>query len=127
VIGPGGKVINGIIEATGVESIDIDDDGTVFITSKDKDSAQKALFEVSAIVSDLEVGETIEGTVAKILDFGAIVEFPGGKSGMIHVSELGEGFVKDVKSVVKEGDVVKVKVLKVENGKTSLSLKQANK
>ena len=127
VIGPGGKVINGIIEATGVESIDIDDDGTVFVTSKDKDSAEKAIAEVKAIVSDLEIGETIEGTVAKILDFGAIVEFPGGKSGMIHVSELGEGFVKDVRSVVKEGDIVKVKVLKVENGKTSLSLKQAGK
>lgn len=125
VIGPGGKVINEIIEKTGVVSIDIDDDGTVFVTSKDKDSAEKAISEVKAIVSDLEIGSTIDGVVAKILEFGAIVEFPGGKSGMIHISELKDGFVKEVKDVLKEGDAVKVKVLKVENGKTSLSLKQA--
>ena len=125
VIGPGGKIINGIIEKTGAESIDIDDDGTVFITATDKKAGEAALFEVEAITKDLEIGGTIEGEVIKILEFGAIVEFPGGKSGLIHVSELQEGFVKDVKSVLSEGDMVKVKVLKIENGKTSLSLKQA--
>jgi len=127
VIGPGGKVINEIIDETGVESIDIDDDGTVFITSKSKEAAEGAIAEVKAITSDLEVGTTIEGTVAKLLDFGAVVEFPGGKSGLVHVSELKDEFVEDVKSVLKEGDKIKVKVLKVENGKTSLSLKQASK
>lgn len=127
VIGPGGKVINGIIEKTGVESIDINDDGVVFITAEDAKAAQSALFEVDAIVSDLEVGEIIGGTVVKLLDFGAVVEFPGKKSGLIHVSELKDEFVDKVSSVLSEGDEVKVKVLKIENGKTSLSLKQANK
>lgn len=127
IIGPGGKVINAIIEKTGVESIDIDDDGMVFITSKNKESADGAIAEVKAIASDLEVGTTIEGMVAKVLDFGAVVEFPGGKSGLIHVSELKDEFVENVNSILKEGDRVKVKVLKVENGKTSLSLKQASK
>lgn len=125
VIGPGGKIINGIIEDTGAESIDIDDDGTVFITAASKEAAQAALYEVTAIVKDLEIGETIEGKVIKLLEFGAIVEFPGGKSGLVHVSELKDEFVKDVSSVLNEGDTVKVKVLKIENGKTSLSLKQA--
>lgn len=127
VIGPGGKVINGIIEKTGVESIDINDDGVVFITAEDAEAAQSALFEVDAIVSDLEIGEIIGGTVVKLLDFGAVVEFPGNKSGLIHVSELKDEFVDKVSSVLSEGDEVKVKVLKIENGKTSLSLKQANK
>jgi len=127
VIGPGGKIINGIIEMTGVDSIDINDDGTVFITAESVESAEKALAEVKAITKDLEIGEILEGTVVKLLDFGAVVEFPGGKSGLIHVSELKDEFVEDVKSVLKEKDVVKVKVLKVENGKTSLSLKEANR
>ena len=127
VIGPGGKIINGIIEDTGADSIDIDEDGTVFITASNKEAAQAALYEVTAIMKDLEVGETIEGKVIKLLDFGAIVEFSGGKSGLIHVSELKDEFVKDVSSILNEGDMVKVKVLKIENGKTSLSLKQAEK
>jgi len=126
VIGSGGKVINGIREMTGAESIDIEDDGMVFITSTDKEAAEKALNEIIAITKDLEIGEIIEGKVGKILDFGAVVDFAGGKSGLIHVSELKDEYVEDVKSVLSEGDDVKVKVIKVENGKTSLSLKQAN-
>jgi len=125
VIGPGGKVINGIIEDTGADSIDIDDDGTVYVTSSDAKAAEAAIREIEAITKDLKVGEMVEGEVAKILEFGAIVELDGRKSGLLHVSELQDGFVKDVESVVKIGDKVKVKVVKIENGKTSLSLKQA--
>jgi polyribonucleotide nucleotidyltransferase len=125
-IGPGGKVINGIIEATGVESIDIEDDGMVFITSQDAAKAESALAQIKAMMREFTVGEIVEGKVAKILEFGAIVEFSGGKSGMIHVSELKEGFVKKVDDVVKVGDVVKVKIIGMENGRTALSIKQLN-
>ncbi|MFH1188316.1 MAG: polyribonucleotide nucleotidyltransferase [bacterium] len=124
VIGSGGKVINGIIEETGVITIDIEEDGSVFISAQDIGKAEKARTIIEAITHDFEEGEIVEGSVVKILEFGAIVEFAGGKSGMIHVSELREGFVKNVRDVVKEGDMVRVKILKVENGKTSLSLKQ---
>lgn len=127
VIGSGGKVINGIIEATGVTSIDIDDDGTVYITSERAEAAEEARKHVEAIVRELEIGEVVEGEVAKILDFGAIIDLGGGKTGLAHISELQNQYVEDVSSVLKVGDKVKAKVIKMENGKTSLSLKQAEK
>jgi len=125
-IGPGGKVINGMIEATGVDSIDIEDDGTVFITSPDAAKAENALAQIKAMMREFSVGEIVEGKIAKILEFGAIVEFPGGKSGMIHVSELKDGFVKKVEDVVKVGDTVRAKIIGMENGRTALSLKRLN-
>ncbi len=127
VIGPGGKVINGIIEATGVTAIDIDDNGLVCITAVDKDAAQKAYDQVAAIVKEYKIGDIVEGNVVKILEFGAIVEFGGGKDGMIHVSELKDGYVKKVEDVLKMGDFVRVKIVKMDNGKIGLSLKQLNK
>ena len=127
VIGPGGKMINGIIEETGVTSIDIEEDGKVFITATDKDAAQKAYDQITAITKTYKIGDIVEGTVVKILEFGAIVEFEGGKDGMIHVSELKDGFVKKVEDVVKTGDFVRAKVIKMENGKIGLSIKQLNK
>ncbi len=127
IIGPGGKVINGIIEKTGVESIDINDDGMLFITASGKETAQKALAEVELILKEIEVGEIVEGEVVKLLEFGAIVDLGGGKSGLAHVSELADGFVKNAEDIVKLGDKIRVKVIKKENGKTSLSLKQAEK
>lgn len=123
VIGPGGKVINGIIEATGVTSIDIEEDGRVFITATNKDAAQKALDRVTEITKEYKVGDVVEGTVVKVLEFGAIVEF-GGRDGMIHVSELKEGFVKKVEDVVKVGDFVRAKIVRMEGGKIGLSIKQ---
>lgn len=126
VIGPGGKVINGIIEETGVTAIDIEDDGTIFITSADKEAAEKALAQVQAIVKEYGIGDIVEGTVVKILDFGAIVEFDN-RDGMIHISELKDGYVKKVEDVVKVGDFVRAKIIKIENGKIGLSLKQLNK
>jgi polyribonucleotide nucleotidyltransferase len=124
VIGPGGKTINGIIERTGALAIDIDDDGLVFVSGKDKATATAAYNEVKSLVKEYEVGEIIEGPVVKILEFGAIVQIDSGHDGMIHVSELKNGFVKKVEDVVKMGDIVKAKIMKVEpNGKIGLSLK----
>ena len=81
---------------------------------------------VTQIVREYKIGEIVEGPVVRILEFGAIVDLGGGRDGMIHVSELKEGFVKKVEDVVKIGDVVKAKVLRVENGKIGLSLKGVN-
>jgi len=123
-IGPGGKVINGIVDKTGA-TIDIDDDGTVYVGASNKDSLEAALKEVRVITKEFEVGEMVEGTVVRILEFGAIIDLGGGKDGMVHVSELKDGFVKEVEDVLKLGDFVKAKVIKVENGKLGLSIKQA--
>ncbi len=124
VIGSGGKTINGIIEKTGALAIDIDDDGLVYVSGKDKATTMAAYNEVMAIVKEYKVGEIVEGPIVKILEFGAIVELDANHDGMIHVSELKDGFVKRVEDVVKIGDHVKVKIMKVEpNGKIGLSLK----
>lgn len=127
VIGPGGKIINGIIFSTGALTIDIEQTGKVFIAGASREIAEAALKQVKSIVQEVEIGQIIEGKVVKILDFGAIVEFGPNKDGMIHVSELKEGFVKKVEDVVKLGDVVKAKVIKIENGKIGLSLKALSK
>jgi len=127
VIGPGGKMINGIIAATGVESIDIEQTGKVFVASRDADKAKAAIQQVQAITHEFQIGEIVEGEVIKILEFGAIVDLGGGKDGMIHVSELKDGFVEKVEDVVKVGDFVQAKVIKVENGRLGLSLKALNK
>ncbi|MDD5547719.1 MAG: polyribonucleotide nucleotidyltransferase [Candidatus Pacebacteria bacterium] len=123
VIGPGGKVINGIIASTGAITIDIEQTGKVSIAGASKEIAQAAYDQVKGIVTEIEIGQIVEGPIVRILDFGAIVEFAPGKDGMIHVSELKEGFVKKVEDVVKLGDIVKAKVIKAENGKIGLSLK----
>jgi polyribonucleotide nucleotidyltransferase len=124
VIGAGGKVINGIIEKTGATSIDIDDDGKVFISAPDRATADAAANEIKNLLREFEIGEIVEGEVEKILDFGAIVNLGGGKSGMIHVSELKNGYVEKVTDVLKVGDHVRAKVIKLENGKVGLSIKQ---
>lgn len=122
-IGPGGKVINGIIEATGVDTIDVDDDGRVCVTANDIKKAEDALNWINGLMKEFEVGEIVEGNVVKLLEFGAIVDLGGGRDGMIHVSELKEGFVKKVEDVIKMGDFVRAKVIKIENGRIGLSLK----
>ncbi|MBI2594640.1 MAG: polyribonucleotide nucleotidyltransferase, partial [Candidatus Colwellbacteria bacterium] len=124
VIGPGGKIINGIIAKTGIKSIDIEDDGRVFVSGDDIELVNQAVSEVKAIVKEFEVGEIVEGKVVKIFDFGALVDIGGGKSGLIHVSELKNEFVKEVEDVVKIGETVTAKVIKVDNGRVDLSLKR---
>ena len=125
VIGPGGKIINGIIEKTGVTNIEIEQDGRVFVAGKDKEAVERAIREIKGITKEFEIGEIIEGKVFKILDFGALVDLGGGKDGLLHISELKNGFVKNVDEVVKLGDLIKVKIIRVEpDGKIALSLKQ---
>ena len=125
VIGPGGKNIKGIIEKTGVK-IDIDDSGKVNIASSDDEAAQKAIAMVKELTQEAEVGKIYLGKVRKIMDFGAFVEIFPGTDGLIHISQLAEERVKDVKDILKEGDEVLVKVLEVDKqGKIRLSRKEA--
>lgn len=124
VIGPGGKTINGLIAKYGLAGIDIEEDGHVYVSSIDRAKAEAALQEIKSLTHDFEVGETVEGAIIKILDFGAIVDLGGGRDGMIHVSELKSGFVKNVSDVVKIGDFVRAKVVRVDaDGRIGLSLK----
>ncbi len=124
VIGPGGKMINGIIEKTGVLSIDIEEDGRVFVTAENPEKAKAALDIVKSIGKVYEVGEIVEGKIVKTLDFGAIMELGPHQDGMIHVSELKEGYVKKVEDVLKVGDFVRAKVIRADpDGRIGLSLK----
>lgn len=122
VIGSGGKVINKIIDETGVK-IDITDDGTVFIATADQEMSDKAKKMVLAIAKDPEVGEEFTGKVVRILDFGAFVELAPGKDGMIHISKLAKERVEKVTDVVNIDDTVVVKVIKIdEKGRIDLKL-----
>ncbi len=125
VIGPGGKMINGMIRDLGLATIDIEEDGNVFIAATDKAKAEQAATQIRMLTREFQVGETVSGRIIKILDFGAIVDLGGGADGMIHVSELRQGFVKNVTDVVKLGDFVTAKVIKVEGDRIGLSLRQA--
>lgn len=123
-IGPGGKIINGIIaKFENKISIDIEEDGKVYVASIDPELAAKAMKVVEATVKEYKVGEIVEGEIIKILDFGAIVDLGAGQDGMIHVSELREGFVKRVEDVVKLGALVRAKIIKAEDGRIGLSIK----
>jgi polyribonucleotide nucleotidyltransferase len=121
-IGPGGKVIKGIIDATGVK-IDVSDDGTVNIFASDGDSANRALQMVSDIAAVAEVGKTYLGKVVRIADFGAFVELFPGTDGLLHISEISESRIKNVRDELKEGDQILVKVLALEGNKIKLSRK----
>ena len=122
VIGSGGKVINKIIDETGVK-IDIDDDGKVFIATSDDKMANRAKELILNIATDLEVGKVYEGKVARIMQFGAFVEFAPGKDGMIHISKLSKNRVEKVTDVVNIGDTVKAEVIKIdEKGRVDLKL-----
>lgn len=125
VIGSGGKVINKIIDETGVK-IDISDDGQVFIASDDLDRAEHAKKIVMNIVKEIEVDEEFEGKVVRILDFGAFVELAPGKDGMVHISKLAKERVEKVTDVVNLGDTVLVKVIKVDE-KNRIDLKLIKK
>ena len=126
VIGPGGKMINGIIARTGAISIDIEQTGIVYVSGT-KQAAEAAMEEVKSIIKEFEVGEIVEGPVIKLLDFGAIVDLGGARDGMIHISEIKDGFVEKITDVIKLGEVVKAKVIKSEGGKIGLSIKQLDK
>ncbi len=121
-IGPGGKVIKGIIDQTGVK-IDVQDDGTVNIFASDGDSANRALQMVSDIAAVAEVGKTYLGKVVRLADFGAFVEIFPGTDGLLHISEISESRIKNVRDELKEGDQILVKVLALEGNKIKLSRK----
>jgi len=122
VIGPGGKVIRGIIEATGVK-IDVEDDGTVNIFATDGASADKAIQMVQEIAAVAEVGKTYLGKVVRLVDFGAFVEIFPGTDGLLHISEISENRIRNVRDELKEGDQILVKVLALEGNKIRLSRK----
>jgi polyribonucleotide nucleotidyltransferase len=122
VIGPGGKVIRGIIEQTGVK-IDVEDDGTVHVASSDEASANKAIQIISDLTASAEVGKTYLGKVVRLVDFGAFVEIFPGTDGLLHISEIAENRIKDVRDELKEGDQILVKVLALEGNKIKLSRK----
>ena len=127
IIGPGGRVIRGITEETGVK-IEVQDDGTVIIASADEDASGRALEIINSIVEEPEVGRIYHGMVKKVLDFGAFVEVTPGTDGLVHISQLADQRVNSVEDVVKVGDMVHVKILEIDrDGKIRLSMKEAAK
>lgn len=123
VIGKSGKVINQIIEDTGAQ-IDIEDDDRVFISAQDIDAAETALAIVEGIVTDPEPGQIYEGRVTRLMNFGAFVEYLPGKEGLVHISKLSWDHVDKVEDVVNVGDIVKVKVLEMDDqGRINLSIR----
>jgi len=121
-IGPGGKVIRGIIEQTGVK-IDVEDSGRVNVASNDEASANRALQMIGDITATAEVGKTYLGKVVRLADFGAFVEIFPGTDGLLHISEVAEHRINDVRDELKEGDQILVKVLAVEGNRIRLSRK----
>jgi polyribonucleotide nucleotidyltransferase len=121
-IGPGGKMIRSIVDETGVK-IDVDDDGTVNIYAADGVSAQKAIQRVTDIAAVAEVGKTYLGKVVRLVEFGAFVEIFPGTDGLLHISEISENRIKQVRDELKEGDQILVKVLALEGNKIKLSRK----
>jgi polyribonucleotide nucleotidyltransferase len=125
IIGPGGKMIKGIVDQTGVD-INVEDDGTVHIASPDSAAVAKALEIINGLTREATVGEIYEGTVARIADFGAFVNILPGTDGLVHISELDWRRVEKVEDVCKEGETMRVKVIGVESdsGKIRLSRKE---
>jgi polyribonucleotide nucleotidyltransferase len=125
VIGPGGKVIRGLVEETGCK-IDVEDDGTVLIAAADGTALEKAISMIQQITAEPEIGKIYDGVVRKIVDFGAFVEIMPGTDGLLHISQISDERVRAVDDVLHEGDEIPVKVLDVDrSGKIRLSLREA--
>jgi polyribonucleotide nucleotidyltransferase len=123
VIGKGGAVIRALTEETGA-TIDIEDDGTIKIGCISAEAGEEAKKRIEAITAEVEVGQVYEGTVIKLLDFGAVVSLLPGKDGLLHISQIAHQRVNAVSDFLKEGDVVKVKVVEAdEKGRVRLSMK----
>jgi polyribonucleotide nucleotidyltransferase len=122
VIGPGGKIIRSIVEETGAK-IDVEDDGTVFIASADEQAAQAAVARIRGLTAEADIGATYVGTVSRIVDFGAFVEIFPGTDGLLHISEIANHRVRDVRDELKEGQQIVVKCIGKEGNKIKLSRK----
>ena len=123
VIGPGGKMINKIIDETGVK-IDIEEDGSVCVYSNDTESAKKAMKMIETIAREIEVGGIYDGTVTRLMSFGAFVDIGGGKEGLLHISKISSKRVEKVEDVLSVGDEVTVKVYEIDNqGRINLTMK----
>ena len=123
VIGPGGKMINKIIDETGVK-IDIQEDGNVFIYSADQASGNRALEMIDEIAREIELNGVYNGKVVRIMNFGAFVDVGGGKEGLLHISKISEKRVNKVEDVLKIGDTIKVKVYEIDDqGRINLTAK----
>jgi polyribonucleotide nucleotidyltransferase len=122
VIGPGGKIIRALVEETGAK-IDVEDDGTISIASADGAAAQAAIDRIRGITAEAEIGQTYLGTVSRIVDFGAFVEIFPGTDGLLHISEIADRRVKDVRDELKEGQQIMVKCIGKEGNKIKLSRK----
>ena len=122
VIGKGGSVIRSITEETGAK-IDIEDDGTVMIATADGEAAKAAIARIKSLTAEAEIGETYLGTVSRIVDFGAFVEILPGLDGLLHISEISDRRVKDVRDELKEGQQIMVKCIGKEGNKVKLSRK----
>lgn len=126
VIGPGGKIINEIISSTGVQSIDIEDDGLVLITSTNAQGAEKAKQWIQDLTREAKVGEIFSAKVTKIMDFGAFAEFLPKQEGLVHISNLAPWRVESVSDIVKVGDLISVKITQIDDlGRINLSMKDA--
>ncbi|MCK5081023.1 MAG: S1 RNA-binding domain-containing protein, partial [Candidatus Moranbacteria bacterium] len=120
VIGPGGKIINKIIEETGAE-IDIEDDGTIFVTAVDQSSGKAAQKWINDITREVQAGEVFEGKIVRILDFGAFIELLPGQDGLLHISQVAKERVTDINKHLKLNEIVKVKVKEIDKqGRISL-------
>lgn len=125
IIGKGGETINKITAETGA-TVDIKDDGLVTVASSNLDSIKQAVDWIKSLVEEPEVGKIYEGPVVKIMEFGAFVNIMPGIDGMVHISQMAEGRVEKVTDVVKEGDIIRVKLTAIdERGRLSLSMKDA--
>jgi polyribonucleotide nucleotidyltransferase len=122
VIGPGGKVIRALVEETGAK-IDVEDDGTVSIATADNAAAEAAVNRIRGLTAEAEIGQTYVGTVSRIVDFGAFVEIFPGTDGLLHISEIADRRIRDVRDELKEGQQILVKCIGKEGNKIKLSRK----
>ena len=121
-IGPGGKVIRGIVEQTGAK-IDVENDGRVNVAAVNEESAAKALKIIKDMMAEAELGKTYLGKVVRLADFGAFVEIFPGTDGLLHISEIAEHRIREVRDELKEGDQLLVKVISIDGNKIRLSRK----
>ncbi|MCM3872039.1 MAG: S1 RNA-binding domain-containing protein, partial [Pyrinomonadaceae bacterium] len=122
VIGPGGKIIRSLVEETGAK-IDVSDDGTISIATASGEAAEAAVARIRGLTAEAEVGQSYLGTVSRIVDFGAFVEIFPGTDGLLHISEIADRRVKDVRDELKEGQQILVKCIGKEGNKIKLSRK----